>query len=105
MRTNVVGMFVVMAIVFMLCAGTAAEVSPVTSGICIYRGKKTKPERVYFSKTTVTLKVGRIYRLKVWTSSSKNVKGEWRYGRSSVVSVDSTSSIAKAKSLVSPRFL
>ena len=91
MRKNVIRMLVVLAMIFMLSAVTTAEAAPVSSGICLCSARKPKPERVYISKTSITLKVGsRPYKLKAWTSNSKRVKGRWYSSRRDVASVDSS---------------
>ena len=97
MRKNAVRILVVMAMIFMLSAGTAAEAAPVTGRICLYGASMCKSERVYISKTSITLKVGRFYRLKAWTSSSKNVKGRWVSKRPNIASVDKATGWVKAK--------
>ena len=90
MRKNVIRMLVVLAMIFMLSAVTTAEAAPVSSGICLCSARKPKPERVYISKTSITLKVGQSYRLKAWTSYSKRVKGSWSSNRKNIAPVDSS---------------
>lgn len=90
MRKNVIRMLVVLAMIFMLSAVTTAEAAPVSSGISLCSARKRKPERVYISKTSITLKVGQSYRLKAWTSYSKRVKGSWSSNRKNIAPVDSS---------------